>query len=124
MSCGLSAELLVGLHVDAVGAVIEIEIVDVGRSHVDAERVGDLAERNVQALGLFAIDGDDKLRVGGGVGGEQADQIFLFARAAFADEVVRGLVQILQGVAGLILDFDTGIRRRRPGPARRAVRRR
>ena len=66
----MGAELLVGLHVDAIGAVIEIEIVDVRRTHVNAERVGDLAERNVQALGLFAIDGDDKLRIVRGVGGE------------------------------------------------------
>ena len=59
----MRAELFVGLDVDAIGAVVEIEIVDVGRTHVDAERVGDLAERDVEALGLFAVDGDDVLRI-------------------------------------------------------------
>ncbi len=57
----MRAELFVGLDVDAIGTVIEIEIVDVGRTHVDAEGVGDLAERDVQALGFFAVDGDDDI---------------------------------------------------------------
>ena len=64
----MGAELFVGLHIDTIGTVIEIEIVDVGRTHVDAEGVGDLAERDVQALGFFAVDGDDILRIVCGVG--------------------------------------------------------
>ena len=33
----LAAELLVGLHVNAVGAVVEVEVVHVGRAHVDLQ---------------------------------------------------------------------------------------
>jgi hypothetical protein len=79
----MRAELFVGLHIDAIGTVIEIEIVDVGRTHVDAEGVGDLAERDVQALGFFAIDGDDVLRIARGVGAEESGQVF-FLRSALA----------------------------------------
>jgi len=46
------AELLVGLDINTIRTVVEIEIVDVRRSHVDAEGVGDLAERDVKALGF------------------------------------------------------------------------
>ena len=37
---GLGAELLVGLHVDAIGAVVEVEVVDVLRAeeHLTARR--------------------------------------------------------------------------------------
>ena len=72
----MRAELLVGLHIHPIRTVIEIEVVDVSRTHVDAERVGDLAQRDVQALGLFAIDGDHILRIAGGVGGEESGEIF------------------------------------------------
>ena len=36
---GLGAELLVRLHVDPVGAVVEVEVVHVGRAHVDLQGV-------------------------------------------------------------------------------------
>ena len=101
----IGAELFVGLHVDAIGTVIEIEIVDVGRTHVDAERVGDLAERDVKALGLFAIDGDEVLRIVCGVGGEEAGDIFFRALAGGANQVVGRLVEILEGMRSLIEEF-------------------
>ena len=101
----VGAELFVGLHVDAIGAVVEIEIVDVGRTHVDAEGVGDLAERNVEALGLFAVDGDDVLRIVCGVGSEEAGDIFLRTLAGGANEVVGHLVEILEGMSSLIEEF-------------------
>src|SRR6185312_1781091 len=44
-----------GLDVDAVDAVVEIEVVDVDRAHVALQRIGDLAERHAQAFGLVAI---------------------------------------------------------------------
>ena len=82
MSCAVCAELLVGLHVDAIRAIIEVEIVHVGRAHVDAQRVGDLRERDVQALGFFAIDGHQILRIIGGKGGEQSASGLCAARLA------------------------------------------
>lgn len=72
----VGTELLVGLHINTIRTVIEIEVVDVGRTHVDAEGVGDLAERDVQALGFFAIDGDDILWIARGVGGEESARSF------------------------------------------------
>src|SRR5206468_7790354 len=86
------------------GAVVEIEIVDVGRTHVHAERLGDLAEWDVQTQGLFAVDGDHKLRVRGGIGSEQTHQIF--ARTPFADELLSGSVQVLKRMIALVLDFE------------------
>ena len=60
----------------------------------------------MQALGFFAVDGHDKLRISSGVGAEQADQILLFAGATFANEVVCGFVQFLEGMVALVLHFE------------------
>ena len=40
----VAAELLVGLDVDAIGTVVEVEVVDVAGAHEGAEGRGDLAE--------------------------------------------------------------------------------
>ena len=69
---GLGAELPVGLHKYAIGAVVEVEIIHVLRSHINLQRGGDLAEGHSQALGFFAVDLHHKLRVSGGEGAEQA----------------------------------------------------
>src|ERR1035441_839637 len=100
----MRAELLVGLHINPIRTVIEIEIVDVGGTHVDAEGVGDLAERDVQALGFFAIDGHDKLRIAGGVGGEESGEVL--APEPGASEVVGDFVEILKRVIALIQEFE------------------
>ena len=60
---GRHAERLIGLHKYAIGAVIEVEVVDVLRAHENAERGGDLREGNAHRLGLLAIDGDQHLRI-------------------------------------------------------------
>ena len=62
---GRHAEGLIGLHKDAVGAVVVVEVVDVLRTHEDAQRCGDLRERNVHRLSLLAVDGDQHLRIVG-----------------------------------------------------------
>ena len=67
-----AAVLLVGLHIDAVGTIVEIEIVHVLRAHVDLERRRDLRERHAEALGLFAVDVHHELRIAGAEGGERA----------------------------------------------------
>jgi len=92
------AELLVGLDINTIRTVVEIEIVDVRRSHVDAEGVGDLAERDVKALGFFAIDGDDVLRIVRGIGAEESGEIFFLALAGGANQFVGGFVEVLEGV--------------------------
>ena len=56
----LGAELLIGLHVDAIGAVVEVEVVDVLRAEQHRQRVGHLADRQAQAARAVAIDLDDE----------------------------------------------------------------
>jgi hypothetical protein len=60
---GVGPVLLVRLHVDAVGPVVEVEIVHVGRAQEHGERVRDLAEGQVEAARLVAVDLDHELRV-------------------------------------------------------------
>ena len=64
-------ELLVGLHVDAIRAVVEVEVVHVLRAEEDLQRVRDLAERHAERQRALPIDRDLKLRI---VGGERAEQ--------------------------------------------------
>ena len=71
MSRGWRAELLVGLHVHAIGAIVEIEIVDVGRAHVNLQRVVICWSGTLQAARFLAVDLDHELRI---VGGERAEQ--------------------------------------------------
>ena len=94
------AEGLVGLHEDAIGAVVEVEVIDVLRAHEDAEGAGDLRERNIHRLGLLAVDGDQHLRVIGRVGGDQAGE--LPARIACAHNLVSDAGHVGEGVGALI----------------------
>src|SRR2546422_1126376 len=69
------AEWLIGLHVYAIRAIVEVEIVHVLRTHVDTERLCDLANRYSDGLRLLAIDLHQLLRIIRGVTGEQSSQI-------------------------------------------------
>ncbi len=89
----LAAEVLVGLHVHAISAVVEVEIVDIGRTHVDLQRVGDLLDRHLQAARLGAIDLHHELRIVGGEGAEQPAQVL--ARIPFPHQVLRDVVELL-----------------------------
>src|SRR5258708_28673542 len=60
---GTRAELPVGLDVDAVGAVVELEIVHVRRPKERLHRVRDLAERQARGEGALPVDTDQPLRV-------------------------------------------------------------
>ena len=99
----LGAELLVGLHVNPVGTVVEVEIVHIRGTHVDAQSIGDLLQGHVQALRFFAIDGHHELGIVSGVGAEEAGQVF--AGAALADQVLGHVRQFFQSVAALVLQF-------------------
>ena len=57
------SKLLIGLHVNAVRAVVEIEVVDVGGPEQDLHGVRDVRHRDAQALGLLAVDVHDELRI-------------------------------------------------------------
>src|SRR5262249_14208163 len=56
-------ESLGRLKVDAVSAVVEIEIVYIRRPHINAQRICDLLQGYMQALGLFAVNRYEKLRI-------------------------------------------------------------
>ncbi len=95
----------ISLYVDAVGAVVELEVVDVLRTHVDAEGVVDLRERNADGLGFVAIDGDDQLRVVGGEAGVEAGDASVRITAS-ADDLVSDAIEIGEGVATFILQLE------------------
>ena len=101
---GLRPEGRVRLYIDTVGAVVEVKVVHVRRSHVDAESVSDLRQRDVQALGFLAIDGDQVLRIAGAIGGEQTGQIL--ALFSLPDQGMRNLIEFLQGVSTQVLDLE------------------
>ena len=60
---GIRPELLIGLHVDAIRPVVEVEVVHVRRAEQNLHRVRDVAERHPEALRLLAIDRHDELRI-------------------------------------------------------------
>ena len=95
----------VGLDVDAVGAVVEVEVVDVAGAHEGAEGGGDLAEGNADGLGLLAIDGDEQLRIVGGEGGVHAGEAGAWS-AALTDDGVGNAVDIAEGVAAGVLQHE------------------
>jgi hypothetical protein len=68
--CSL-AKVLIGLNVDPVRAVVEVEVVDVDRSHVDLQGIGDLCERDAEGLCFFTIDLDGQLRIARRKAGEE-----------------------------------------------------
>ena len=67
----VGSEPLLGLHVDAVCAVVELEVVHVLRAEQDLHRAGDFVERQAQRQRPLAVDRDLQLRI---VRGERAEQ--------------------------------------------------
>ena len=59
----IRSEFRIRLHVDAVRTVVEVEVVDVGRSEQHLQRSRDAAQRETEAFRLLAIDVDDNLRI-------------------------------------------------------------
>ena len=98
------AERLIGLHVNAIGTIVEVEVVDVLRTHVDAQRLRHLADGHSDGLGLFAIDLHQLLRIVGGKAGEQSLQVL--ALAAGGDDLVRNRVEVLQRIAAQVLQLE------------------
>ena len=64
------AETAVGLNVNAVRAIVEIEVIYIHRAHVHLKRIGNLIKGNLEAFGFFAIETNEVLRVVGGEAGE------------------------------------------------------
>ncbi len=99
----LRAKLLVRLHVDAVRTVVEVEIVDVGRTEQHLHRVGDVAQRHAEALGLRAVDVNQQLRIVGGELREQTREPRRLVR--LTDQLIGGRFEILDRPAALIEQF-------------------
>ncbi len=110
----LRAELAVGLHVHAVAAVVEVEVVHVGRAHEDLQGVGDLAERHLQPLRLLAVDRHQELGIVGGEAAEEAAQVG--PRVPLVRELAGDLVELLQAWRRPPPAPRTGSRRRHPRP--------
>ena len=102
---GVAAELLVGLDVDTVGPVVEIEVVDVSRTHVDAHGGRDLRQWHAHGLSLGTVDGDEELRVVGGELRVQTDQA-RSRRVRLGDSRVSDAIDVGKGVAALILQDE------------------
>ena len=97
----LRAEFTVGLHVDTVRAVIEIEIVHIDRAHVDLQSVSDLAEGHLQTFRFFAVDAHQILRIVCREAGEKTHDIL--AGIPLRRQLVGGFRDALQRVASKIL---------------------
>ena len=98
---GCRRKLGVGLRRDAEGAPEHVEVVDVGRAEIDAQRLEDRLQRHVQHLRLVAIDVDVELRRAGGEGREHvADAGHLVGGG---DEVVGYLLELAGRQVGAVL---------------------
>ena len=97
---GVRPELAVGLHVDAIRPVVEVEIVHVRRPQQNLHRLRDVAERDAEALRLLAIDRHDELRIVGRELREHAREARRLVR--LPRQVARGVGEILDRAAGLV----------------------
>ena len=73
MFSGSSRKRAIGLRRHAIGAAEHVEVVDVGRAHVDPQRLEDVGHRHAQHLRLDAIDIDEDLRRAGRERRERVD---------------------------------------------------
>jgi len=71
----ISPEVLIGLQVHLVGAVVKDKVVHIRRAHVHLQRIADLRHRHVQHLGFLAIDADLNQGVVGCERSEQSRQL-------------------------------------------------
>src|SRR5690242_3346417 len=96
--------LLLGLNVNTIRAIVEREIVHEDGAQIDLQSIGNLAERDVEALGFGAINIHHKLRIVRGEAAEKAAQraALLIARAHQTSCL---LLQILQRERALIFYF-------------------
>ena len=96
----MRAELSIGLHVDSIRPVVEVEVVHVRRPQQDLHRVRDLAERHPDRFGLLTIDVDNQLRIVGGELREESRQSRRLIR--LRGQLLRRGAEVLDRSAGLI----------------------
>src|SRR5208337_959877 len=100
----LAAERLCCLDVNAIGAVVEVKIVDVGRAQVNLQRVGNLLHGHLQAERLAAVDVDHELRIVGRERTEEPRQGGI--GVAIAGDLLGNIIEVLYGVAAFVLDLE------------------
>ena len=100
----IHAEGLVGLHVDAVRAVVEVEVVHILRPHVNAQGLGYLADGYADRFGLLTIDLHQLLWIGRRVAGKQSSKVL--ALAAGGHDLVGDVVQVLESVPAQVLQLE------------------
>src|SRR5580704_3179995 len=98
------SELFVGLDIDAVGAIVEIEIIHVHGTHVYLQSVRDLIQRDAEGFGAFAVEVQDELRIVGAKTGEQARDSRILV--SFFDDFLSDVRKLLHGSAALILEDE------------------
>src|SRR5581483_3864660 len=94
---GARAELRVGLNVNPIRTIVEVEIVHILGSHENLQCRGDLREGYPKALGFFAVDLNHKLRVAGTEAGKQSLQFR--ASTGLANQVARHAVKVFQSTS-------------------------
>jgi hypothetical protein len=90
-------EGLIGLNVDAIRAVVVVEVVDILRTHEDIEGRGNLGQRDAHRFRFWAINCDQQLRVAGGEAREKPREAE-FRIPARSDDAVRNLVEVGEGI--------------------------
>ena len=115
----VGAVLLVGLHVDAVGAVVEVEVVHVGRARGTPDSASVTSRSgSVEAARAVAVDLDHELRVVGAEAREEPDHLAaLVRRARRAAPAASGQAARCRRPSGRAA--RTGSRRRPRGPGSR-----
>src|SRR6185437_15752482 len=101
---GIHAEGTICLHVDAICAVVVVEVVDVLRTHEDVQRGGDLRQGNAERLGLVAVHGDQHLRIVGGKLSEDAGE--LLNALAGGDNLVRHGVEVRERAGASVFEHE------------------
>src|SRR5262249_44932579 len=97
---GLRSELLIGLDVDAVRTVVEVEIIHVRRSEQHLHRFRHIAQRQPQALRPFTVDVHEQLWIVRGDRREYPGDAR--RRIARGDELIGRTLQVFDRPAALI----------------------
>ena len=102
---GIAAIWRVRLDINAVRAVVEVEVVDVAGAHERVECRSNLAERNAHGFSLLAIYGYEKLWVVRGEGCVHAGEPGA-GDTALTDESMGDTIDVAKGVSARVLQNE------------------
>src|SRR5690242_9178501 len=101
---GRVAEIRASLHIDAIGTVVEVEVVHVFGGEQNLERIRNLLHGHVQGLRLLAVHVDYELGIGSGEAGENLRKLRLLV--GLAHKVVDDVAELLERMSALVLDHE------------------